>query len=159
MPNQPNYPKQKPGYFGVQRAFLQTGQIGGSNFLGGATPLTANDTTIFRAGSPPTRSMFNAMTTTIGVTLPVDADGTVTVTAYKYDASANAAVALTAASSNLEGLTLREALRTGFLSTASAATLTFDEGDTLEFHVVSNSAAIDTQPAGVVFVGEFLVLE
>ena len=159
MPNQPNFPKQKPGYFGVQRAFLQTGQIGGSNMLGGATPITANTTTIFRAGSPPSKSMFNAMTTTIGVTIPVDADGTLTVTAYKYDASANAAVALTAASANLEGLTLREALRTGFLSTATAAALTFEEGDTLEFHVINNSAAIDTQPAGVVFVGEFLVLE
>lgn len=159
MPNQPNYPIQKPGYFGVKRVFLQTGQIGGTNMLGGATAITANNTTIFRAGSPPCKAMFNAMTTTIGVTLPVDNDGTLTVTAYKYDASANAAVALTAASSNLEGLVLREALRTQYLSSASAATLRFDEGDTLEFHVISNSAAIDTQPAGIVFVGEFFALE
>lgn len=156
-----NYPKQKPGFFGVQRFTLQTGQIGGADFLGGATPLTANATTIFRAGAPRTKSRFNGMTTTIGVTLPIDADGTVVVKAVKYDASANAAVDLTAASVNLEtaNVVLREAVVTGALSSATDAELTFDTGDTLEFHVTSDSAAIDTQPAGIVFVGEFLALE
>lgn len=155
----PKYPMQKPGSFGVQRVYLSTGQIGGSNMLGGATPWTANATTIHRAGSPYTRCRFNGFTTTIGVTLPSDADGTLVAKVIKYDASANAAVTITADSSNLEGLTLREALRTPALSTATEAQLTFDEGDTLEFQVVSDSAAIDTQPAGVVFVAEFLVLE
>lgn len=154
-----NYPKQKPGSFGVQRFTLSTGQIGGSNMLGGTTPTTANATTIFRAGSPPTRSRFSGFTVTVGVTLPVDNDGTLTVTAYKYDASANAEVAISAASATLEGLTLREALKVVALATASDAALTFDAGDTLEFHFISDSAAIDTHMAGVVCVGEFLALE
>ena len=154
-----NYPKSKPGFFGVQRFTLQTGEWGGSNRLGGATPFTANATTKVPAGAPYTKSRFSGFTVTIATTLPVDADGTLTVTAYKYDASANAEVAISAATATLEGYTLREAVRTVALASATDAALTFDEGDTLEFHVISNSAAIDTAAAGVVFVGEFLALE
>ena len=153
-----NYPRSKSGFFGVQRFTLQTGEWGGTNFLGGATPFTANPTTKVHAGSPFTKSRFAGFTFTIGTTIPIDADGTLTVTAYKYDASANAEVVLSAAV-QMEGQTLREAVRTVALASATDAELLFDEGDTLEFHVISNSASIDTQPAGVVFVGEFLALE
>lgn len=148
----------KPGRFGVQTVQVRTGQIGGANFLGGASPLTANTTTIFRLGGPAGRkcrvSRFGATT----VTVPADADGAITATLRKYDASADAAVTLTA-NINLEALTTREETSIGVLGTVTDAQLTLDAGDTLEIHVVSDSAAIDTQPAGLVFAAELLVLE
>lgn len=157
MPNQPNYPVQKPGFFGVHRVWLQTGQIGAANYLGGASPLTANNTTIFRVGTPPTRAMFNGFTATT-VTVPADADGAILAYAYKYDASADAAVAVSN-SLDLEALVTREGTEAAPVTDGSNATVTFDTGDALEIHVVNNSAAIDTQPAGLVFVAEFLLLE
>lgn len=148
----------RPGRFGTATVLAQTGQIGGANFLGGASPLTANTTTIFRLGGFAGRkvrfSRFGATTTTV----PADADGTIIATARKYDASADAAVVLSA-NLDLEALVTREETSTTPLSTATDAELTFDTGDALEIHVVNNSAAIDTQPAGLVFVAEFLVLE
>lgn len=152
-----NYPKQKPGYFGVQRTYLTSAQIGGTNFQGGASPITANTTNIFRLGAPFTKCAFNGFTATT-VTVPSDPDGTMLAYIYKYDASADAAVLISAAI-DLEALVTREATRALALSTATDAQLTLDTGDALEIHVVNNSAAITTQPAGLVFVAELLVLE
>ena len=50
-------------------------------------------------------------------------------------------------------------LASAVLGTLTDAQLTLEDGDALEIHVVSDSAAIDTQPAGLVFVAEVLVLE
>ena len=152
-----NYPKQKPGFFGVQRVWLKSEIIGGTNYGGGASPLTANTTTIFRMGGAPCRCVFNAL---VGVTatVPSDADGTILAYAYKYDASADAAVQISAAL-DLEALVTREGTKAAHLSTASDATLTFDTGDALEIHVINNSAAINAQPAGLVFTAELLMLE
>lgn len=151
------YPYQKPGYFGAQRLHVNSGQIGGTNFLGGASPLTANTTTIFRLGAPPLSCLFDSFAVSV-VTVPADADGTILGYIYKYDASADAAVQISA-SMNLEALVTREVTRATFLSTATEAQLRLDTGDALEFHVVNNSAAIDTQPAGLVVVAEVLALE
>jgi hypothetical protein len=152
-----NFFAPKPGRFGVQTVQVRSGQIGGANFLGGATPLTANATTIFRIGGMAGRkcrvSRFGATT----VTVPADADGTIVATLRKYDASADTPVTLTD-NVDLEALVTREESSTAVLG-LSDADLTLDTGDTLEIHVVSNSAAIDTQPAGLVFVAELLVLE
>ena len=153
-----NFFAPKPGRFGVQTVQARTGQIGGANFLGGATPLTANTTTIFRLGGTAGRkcrvSRFGATT----VTVPADADGTIVATLRKYDASADSAVTLTG-NLDLEALVTREETSAAVLGTLTDAQLTLDTGDALEIHVVSNSAAIDTQPAGLVFVAELLVLE
>lgn len=152
----PNKFAPTAGEFGVQLAYARTGQIGGSNYLGGATPLTANNTTIFRIGGFAGRKVqfhkFGATT----VTVPEDADGTILAYAYKYDASADAAVALTGAL-DLEALVTREETSADALSSLTSD-LVFGVGDALEIHVVSNSAAIDTQPAGLVFTAEFYVL-
>lgn len=153
-----NFFAPKPGRFGVQTVQVRSGQIGGANFLGGASPLTANTTTIFRLGGTAGRkcrvSRFGATT----VTVPADADGAITATLRKYDASANAAVTLTG-DIDLEALTTREESSVAVLGTLTDAQLTLEDGDALEIHVVSDSAAIDTQPAGLVFVAEVLVLE
>lgn len=153
-----NFFMPKPGRFGVQTVQARTGQIGGANFLGGATPLTANATTIFRLGGTAGRkcaiSRFGATT----VTVPADADGTIVATLRKYDASADATVTLTS-NLDLEALVTREETSLAVLGTVSDADLTLDTGDALEIHVVNNSAAIDTQPAGLTFVAELLVLE
>lgn len=153
-----NFFAPKPGRFGVQTVQARTGQIGGANFLGGATPLTANTTTIFRMGGTAGRkcrvSRFGATT----VTVPADADGAITATLRKYDASADTTVTLTG-NINLEALVTREETSVAVLGTLTDAQLTLDTGDALEIHVVNDSAAIDTQPAGLTFVAELLVLE
>lgn len=152
----PNYPMQKPGSYGVQRMLVATGQIGGTNFLGGTAPLTANQTTIFRMGAPVNRAAFNGFSAT-AVTAAADPDGTTLAYVYKYDASADAAVQLSDAI-DLEALVTREGVTAKVLSSATQDQLTFDTGDALEIHVVNNSAAIGTQPAGLVFVVEMLAV-
>lgn len=153
-----NFFKPKPGRFGVAPVLLNSGQIGGANFLGGATPLTANATTTFRLGGTAGRKCEVSRFGATVVTVPADADGAITAVLQKYDASADAVVVLTGPI-NLETLVTREETSVPFLSTATDAQLILDTGDALEVAVVSNSAAIDTQPAGLVFTVELLVQE
>lgn len=153
-----NFFRPKPGRFGVMPVLLNSGQIGGTNFLGGASPLTANTTTVFRLGGTAGRvcriSRFGATT----VTVPADNDGAITAVLQKYDASADATVALTPAI-DLEALVTREETSVGILSSLTVAQATFDVGDALEVVVTNDSAAINTQPAGLVFTVELLVQE
>lgn len=153
-----NFFAPKPGRFGTQTVQARTGQIGGANFLGGATPLTANTTTIFRLGGTAGRKCRVSRFGATVVTVPADADGAITATLRKYDASADTTVTLTG-NINLEALVTREETSVAVLGTLTDAQLTLDTGDALEIHVVSDSAAIDTQPAGLTFVAELLVLE
>lgn len=147
----------KVGRFGVAPVFLNTGEIGGTNFIGGTAPLTASGTTIFRLGGSAGRKVRISRLGATTVTVPVSASGTLLATLRKYDASANQAVTLTA-DLDLEALTTREEGFANALSTLSDADLMLDVGDALEIHVVS-TAAIGTQPAGLVFTAEALVLE
>jgi hypothetical protein len=150
-----NFFAPRPGRFGTMPCYVRSGQIGGANFLGGATPLTANMTTIFRLGGLAGRTaMFSGFGATT-VTVPADADGAITAAVYKFRASDNTAVKLSA-DIDLEALVTREETTAKALG-ISDADLTLVAGDALEIHVVSNSAAIDTQPAGLVFVAEMLV--
>lgn len=150
-----NFFAPKPGRFGVLPAYVRSGQIGGTNFLGGATPLTANTTTIFRLGGLAGRSAVFSRLGATAVTVPADADGTILAYVYKFRASDNTAVQMSAAL-DLEALVTREETFANALGIAEAD-LTLTAGDAIEIHVVSNSAAIDTQPAGLVFVAEMLV--
>lgn len=147
-----------PGRFGVLPMYIRSGQIGGANFLGGASPLTANTTTIFRLGGMAGRKCVVSRLGATTVTVPNDADGTIIAKLVKYDASADAAVDVSE-NLNLEALVTREESFANKLSTATDAQLMLDVGDALEVHVVSNTATIDTQPAGLVFVAEVLVQE
>lgn len=135
--------------------FVRSGEIGGANFLGGASPLTANATTRFRLGGLAGRTALASGFGATAVTIPVDADGTITAALYKFRASDNTPVKLSN-DIDLEALVTRRETFAKILS-LSDADMTLQSGDALEVWVVSNSAVIDTQPAGLVFVAEMLV--
>lgn len=145
------------GRFGVQPVVVRVGPIGPADYLGGAAPLTVNGTTIFRLGSPAAGrvSVFAGGAVSV-TTVPADADGTIVGTFVKYVAATDATVTLTG-NVNLEALVTREATAVTPLATLTDAQRTFQAGDTLEFHVVNNSAVIDTQPAGLWIAAEMLV--
>jgi hypothetical protein len=146
-----NYRMEKAGQFGTELLSVAIGPIGPADYLGGATPMTANDTTIFALGGFGRRVRIAYMVTS-ATTIAIDADGTMLATCFKYNAVTNAQVAVTGAVSlEAAGLTAREGTVTQALATASDAALTLEAADTVEVSVVSNSAAIDTQPAGVWF--------
>jgi len=153
-----NFFKPKPGRFGVASVLLNSGQIGGADYPGGATPLTANATTTFRLGGTAGRKCMVSRFGATVVTVPADADGAITAVLQKYDASADAVVVLTGPI-NLEALVTREETSVALLATVTAAQATLDVGDALEIAVTNTSAAIDTQPAGLVFTTELLVQE
>lgn len=153
-----NFFKPKPGRFGIQPVLLQSGPIGGTNFLGGATPLTANASTTFRLGGTAGRRMQFSRFGASVVTVPVDADGTITAILQKYNAATDATVTLTP-TIDLEALVTREQASVGWLASLTEAGATLTPDDTLEVVVSSDSAAIDTQPAGLVFTVELLVQE
>jgi hypothetical protein len=153
-----NFFKPKPGRFGVAPVLLSTGQIGGTNFLGGASPLTANASVTFcLGGTAGRRVQFSRFGASV-VTVPVDADGTITAILQKYNALTDATVTLTPAI-DLIALATREQASVGWLSSLTQAAATLTPSDTLEVVVSSDSAAIDTQPAGLVFTVELLVQE
>jgi len=152
-----NYPRQKPGSFGVQRAYIKSAPIGGTNLIGGATAITASGTTIFRLGGTAGRKCMVSRFGATAVTAAISASGTVLAKLVKYDASADAAVDLTG-NIDLEALVTREEATAEVLAAVTQAQATMDVGDALEVHVVSD-AAIGTQPANLVFTAEVLVLE
>lgn len=116
--------------------------------VSGEATLTANNTTTFVIGGFGRRVRFKEFNVSV-TTVPADADGTITAVVQKYDASANAAVALTTAT-DLETLTTREGRRVQAIATLTDAQVTLEADDTLEFVVTNNSAAINTQPTGLV---------
>lgn len=149
--------KPKAGRFGVMLQEASVGPIGPANYLGGASPLTANGTTIFRLGAAAAgRAAVFAGGSVSCTTVAADADGTIVGTFVRYRAATDDTVTLTA-NVDLEALVTREATAVVPLGTLTEAERTFAVGDTLEFHVVNNSAAIDTQPAGLWIKAEFLV--
>lgn len=141
--------RPKPGQFGTAVVLVDSGQIGGANYQGGASPLTANSTTTFRLATPPFKCRFLSIAVSV-VTVPVDADGTILAVANKWNGGA---VAQTG-NIDLEGLTTRQLLVTK--GTGSETNRIFNgTTDVLEVVVTNNSAAIDTQPAGLVFTAAF----
>lgn len=87
-------------------------------------------------------------------TVPADADGTILLSVKKYDASAAAARTLVTGTGSgqgdLEALVAGKAERLAFDAAATDDFRTLDFGDYLYCEVVNNSAAIDTQPSGLV---------
>lgn len=109
--------------------------------------LTANVTTRFVVATPCIAEKLFACRVSVEQ-VPVDADGTLTVQFRKYDASANAFVNLTTAF-NTEGLTTKESAEVPLIATLNDADLVVEKDDVLYCDVVSNSAAIDTQPTNL----------
>lgn len=147
----------KPGEFGTELLSVAIGPIGGTNNIGGASPITANNTTIFRLGGLGRLARI-AQVVTSCTTVAADADGTTLATVYKYNATTDAQVALTG-SIDLEALTTREATVTMPLATQTDAQLTLGAADTVEVSVVNNSAALNTQPTDLYFRVFFYALQ
>lgn len=153
-----NYRREKPGAFGTAYVTTASGQIGGANYLGGAAPLTVNSTTTFVMPTPPVKARLKSLAA-VTVTVPVDADGTILAKACKYNAATDAQVII-GATLDLEALVTREITVVGALSTATDAQRIFNgTSDSLEINVINNSAAIDTQPAGLIFTALWELLQ
>lgn len=131
----------KPGELGTE--LVQAAVV-----VPGTATLTANDVTVFVIGGFGRRVRVADVAVSC-TTAAADADGTVLGVLNKYDASADAAVALTTAT-DMETLTTREARVVDVIGTLTDAQLTLEADDTLEFAVTNNSAAINTQPVGLV---------
>lgn len=151
------YRRVQPGAFGTQYIAVSSAPIGGSDNIGGASPLTANDTTTFSLPTPPVKCRLVKFAASV-VTAPVDSDGTVLARAMKYDASADAQVTISE-DIDLEALTTRELATANAKASATDPQRVFDTGDALEVNVVNNSAAIGTQPVTLVFTALFEVLQ
>lgn len=121
----------------------------------GSSPLTANTTNDFYLVAPPSSATIGGGAV-VQNTLVADADGTVLAYLAKYDASADAVVVLTS-SLDLEAMTTKEGASFTVLGTLTDAQRTFATGDTLLLRIVSNSAAINTQPTDLTVTAELFV--
>lgn len=137
-----------PGRFGTHPVHV--------SHMAGVDPLTVNDTTILWVPTPKGKFVFTGFAAQCD-TPGADSDGTILATVRKYDASGDAHVTLSAAI-DLEAVTTKERAVAGVASAATEAQLLLDDGDVLNIAVVSNSAAIDTQPTLLSFTVELLQL-
>jgi hypothetical protein len=128
-----------------------------------ANPVTPNGTETHRLGAPVGRSGSTQKSKLVGAaisagTLGNDADGTITAQIIKRIADGDTDQALTSTLSvEADGLTASE--QADFTISGTDAQLTFANGDVCEIDFVNNSAAVDTQPANVIVVLEFAILE
>jgi hypothetical protein len=116
----------------------------------------ANATSTLFLGAVNVRAWISRVSVSCFV-IPVDNDGTLLATLKKWDKSAGAAVVLSAAL-DLEALVAKQTTDFAMLSTLNDDQRTIDVGDTLYIEIVSNSAAIDTQPTGFVVYPELFLL-
>lgn len=142
--------------YGTEIIAVGSGPIGGTNLIGGASPLTANTTTKFHIPAPYRRCAFLRLSA-FAVTVPADADGTLLARLVKYDNATNAEIILSG-DINLEGLVTRETAFADTIAGLADVDRVLKDGDSLCINVVSNSAAIDTQPANLLFAVELAVL-
>jgi hypothetical protein len=141
-----NRRRETPGRLGSHPQHYCTPVIGGTGVVvGGAAPITANTTNIIHRITVGGPAIFFRVSATVN-TVPVDADGTLLLSVRKWNGAAYVTLSQTI---DLETLVSRVARTALFLSGLNDAQLSVNPGDTLEVVVVSNSAAIDTQPAGL----------
>lgn len=143
-----NHRRTPPGRFGTHPIVVRSAPA----------TLTANTTTTIALGAMPAYRYRIAKACVSCTTVPADADGAITAVLKKYDASADAAVTLCSAV-NLETLTADEAAQITLTATLTEAQRTLDVGDTLKVEVTNDSAAINTQPAGLVFAVDLELLD
>lgn len=122
----------------------------------GANPFTANSTVTVAIPAPAGKS-FPLRAYVSSTTVGSDADGTLTVQLRRRKASDDSDVALTEAY-NIEGLTTKERYEMAFAAVSDNNRI-FLAADIAEVDLVSNSAAIDTQPTELTMVVEWAVLE
>ncbi|HUT86462.1 MAG TPA: hypothetical protein VMX15_00040 [Candidatus Heimdallarchaeota archaeon] len=140
--------RPKASRFGIRSHFIIYPGWGAGN---------ENKDTTDRLAVPATRSAILGFTLFAEV-VPIDSDGTYEVYFEKWDASAAALVTLTS-SFNAETLVAKTVTPIPLISTLSDSQKIFDTGDLLYFHLVSDSAALETDPTMICFGAEFSVLE
>lgn len=145
--------RPKSGRYGVQPVYT-------SKIV--TETIVANDVTQIIMPVPGRKARFNRLIIQQGGTVAVDADGTILAVAYKGQV-VSPTIDLTA-SYNLETGSVLQTYVADPASGLTEAERTFEAassagGDTLTVSVTSNSAAIDTQPVGLVFIAEFDLLE
>jgi hypothetical protein len=123
----------------------------------GSSPYTANSTVTVSIPSPAGKC-FPLRAYVSQKTIAADPDGTVVFKLVKRQASDDADVILTTAH-NLEDDTAYEKAALTFVTTLTDAQRIFLAADTLEADLISNSAAITTEPVDLQVVVEFAVLE
>ena len=123
----------------------------------GANPFTANTTVTFAQPTAPAKFYVErAVVCTANV--PLDADGTLVIRLFKR-AAGGTRTQLTQ-DYNIEGNTAREKVALAFVTTLTDANrIVLEAGDALEWDLVSNSAAIDTQPTQLYGAVELSVLQ
>lgn len=133
-------------YAGAQLAYLQATQSA-----------SANATATLNLGAPVHMGALDNYVTISASAVPSDADGTLVATVKKWDASAGAAVTLSAAT-DLETLitVAKKGYRIELLDTLTEEQIYLDDGDSVYVEIVSNSAAIDTNPTFVVRACQFI---
>lgn len=149
--------RHTPGRYGTEIVSVSIGPIGGTNNIGGATPLTVNDTTRFRLGGFGRRVRFLRLTACAG-TVPADADGTILAHVSKFEDDGTTVRQLSA-DINLEGLTADVPATAGAYTSATEKHLVVKADEQILVDVVNNSAAINTQPATLTFRVELALLE
>lgn len=149
----PNFPRYRPGAFGVERAFLNSGQIGGTNYLGGTAPLTASATTIFQLGGFAGRRMQAIRLGASATTVPTGG-AAITAKLVRYRASDTTAVDLTQ-NISLVALITRQTLWAELLTTLANGVNTIQSSDSVEVHVTA-AGTVTVQPVGLVFTVEAL---
>jgi len=146
------YRRPTPGRYNTEIIYKSLGGIGGTNFLGGASPLTANATTTFYLGSFHRVCAFLRFSV-VALTVPVDADGTI-LARLMVVATDGTTRRQVSEDINLEALTAKASTKSDRKAGISDAANTLKVGETLEVDVVNNTASIDTQPAQLVFTVE-----
>ena len=141
------YRRPKPGRYGTHIVFVQ--KSGGT--------LTANTTTTFKAGGFKRTMVFLQFVAFVGVK-PADADGAITakVVIRAADGTTRRVVS---ADINLETLTNDVATAVGIKAGLADKSRVLLPGEAVEFDVVNDSAAIDTQPTDLVFTAEFALVD
>jgi len=143
------YAPKTPPFSGVMVSKASAGPVG---------TITANVTNTFFLAVPPGRHWIRRAAVVCNV-VGVDADGNLTATFQKYNGATDTPVALNTAN-NLKTLTTKEMRDIVVTATLTDAQRIVDSanGDSLYVEVVSDSAAIDTQPTQLIFTVELLTL-
>lgn len=149
-------PQPSPGRYGIEPVFIRIGPIGGSNKIGGASPLTANATTTFKLGGFGRKMYFLRFSASAG-TVPADADGTILARLRKIGAGATTTTL--SQDIDLEGLTADLVTYAAPLAAATDSQRLILATETISVDVVNNSAAINTQPVDLYLVAEFARIE
>lgn len=146
----------KSGRYDTMIAYTQSGIIGTGGLV-----LTANVTNTYRIPTPATRCALVKLGFSSGV-LGIDADGTILATVNKRDNVGAQNLAVTAAHSLKVDVQVANKVNLIALLKATQAqidALVYQVGDQLYVDIVSNSAAIDTQPTHSAYVAEWAILE